>query len=160
MSAPFTSHDLQRFIANREIEATIMPMAGHTPTVSDAARELGVATESIIKSLVFLSDGAPLLVINNGLARVDRRKLAAILGVGRKKVKFATAEQALAITGFVVGSMPPFGHRQVLRTLVDPAVLAMETIYGGGGDINAMMRLTSRELMRATGAEVQALSEA
>ncbi|HSO20602.1 MAG TPA: YbaK/EbsC family protein [Desulfosarcina sp.] len=159
MSKLLTSDDLQRFIERNRIEATILPMAGHTPTVSDAARELGVDTERIIKSLVFLNDGAPLLVVTNGLARVDRRRLAAYLDVGRKKVKFASAEQASALTGYVVGSMPPFGNRQRLRTLVDPAVTGLDTIYGGGGDINAMMRLTSEELIRVTGAEIQAISE-
>jgi Cys-tRNA(Pro) deacylase len=159
MAALFTSEDLQQFIEDHQIEATILPMAGHTPTVSDAARELKVSTEQIIKSLVFMSDETPLLVINNGLARVDRRKLASYLAVGRKKVKFASADQALDITGFVVGSMPPFGHRQALRTLVDSAVLTMDTIYGGGGAIDAMMRLTPQELLRVTGAESVSLSE-
>jgi len=160
MTDTFTSADLQQFIETHHIEATILPMKGHTPTVSDAARELNVSTDHIIKSLVFMNAETPLLVVTNGLARIDRRKLAAHLAVGRKKVKFAAADQALSITGFVVGSMPPFGHRQPLRTLVDPTVMAMETVYGGGGDINAMMRLTPGELLRVTGAEVQDLSEA
>lgn len=159
MPESLTSQDLQQFIATHRIDAAILPMAGHTPTVSDAARELGVVTDQIIKSLVFLTDDGPLLVINNGLSRVDRKKLAVLLGMGRKKVKFATADQALAITGFVVGSMPPFGHRQRLHTLVDPAVMTLDTIYGGGGDIDAMMRLTPRELLKVTRAEVSALSE-
>lgn len=159
MTKALTREDLQQFIESNRIEATILPMAGHTSTVGDAARELGVPTDQIIKSLVFLMDGNPLLVINNGLARVDRKKLAVLLGIGRKKVKFASAAQALEITGFVVGGMPPFGHRRRLRTLVDPAVMALETIYGGGGDIDAMMRLTARELTRVTGAEVVELSE-
>jgi prolyl-tRNA editing enzyme YbaK/EbsC (Cys-tRNA(Pro) deacylase) len=159
MADPLGSEHLQQFIAAQRIEATILPMNGYTPTVNDAARELNVSTEQIIKSLVFMSAESPLLVINNGLSRVDRRKLAAHLAVGRKKVKFASADQALAITGFVVGSMPPFGHRQTLRTLVDPAVLAMDTIYGGGGAIDAMMRLTPGELLRVTGAETVPISE-
>jgi prolyl-tRNA editing enzyme YbaK/EbsC (Cys-tRNA(Pro) deacylase) len=90
---------------------------------------------------------------------VDRKKLATVLGVGRKRVKFASAEQALAITGFVVGSMPPFGHRQMLRTLVAPAITRLDLIYGGGGDIDAMMRLTPSDLMRVTGAEMTNVSE-
>lgn len=159
MTDTFTREDLEQFIQARHIEATILPMKGHTPTVSDAARELNVSTDQIIKSLVFMNADTPLLVITNGLARIDRRKLADHLGVGRKKVKFASADRALSITGFVVGSMPPFGHREALRTLVDPTVMAMETIYGGGGDIDAMMRLTPGELLRVTGAEVQDLSE-
>ena len=59
MTAPFTRADLQQFIEIHHIEATILPMNGHTPTVSDAARELNVPTEQIIKSLVFLNAGTP-----------------------------------------------------------------------------------------------------
>jgi Cys-tRNA(Pro) deacylase len=151
--------DLQVFIDEHHIQATILPLSEHTLTVGDAARALAVNTDQIIKSLVFHVDGKPLLVINNGLARVDRRKLAAHLGVGRKKVKFASPDTAFALTGFVVGSMPPFGHKQKLRTLLDTAVTELDIIYGGGGDIDAMMRLTSDELLKVSHAEVLPFSE-
>ena len=151
--------DLQTFIDDQQIQATILPLIEHTLTVGDAARALAVNTDQIIKSLVFHIEGKPLLVINNGLARVDRRKLAAHLGVGRKKVKFASPDTAFTLTGFVVGSMPPFGHKQKLPTLVDTAVTRLDIIYGGGGDIDAMMRLTSKELLRVSQAEVVPFSE-
>ncbi|RLC03927.1 MAG: YbaK/EbsC family protein [Deltaproteobacteria bacterium] len=151
--------DLQMFIDDHHIQATILPLSEHTLTVGDAAKALAVDTDQIIKSLIFHIDGNPLLVINNGLARVDRRKLAAYLGVGRKKVKFASPDKAFALTGFVVGSMPPFGHKQKLRTLVDTAVAQLDIIYGGGGDIDAMMRLTSGELLSVSQAEVTTFSE-
>lgn len=156
---PLTRLDLQRFLDEHHIAATIMPMQEHTPTVPDAARALGVEAGQIIKSLVFIVKDQPLLVINNGLARVDRGKIAVHLAVGKKQIKFASAGQALEITGYIVGSMPPFGHHQKLPTLIDPAVLAWETIFGGGGDIDAMMRLTSKELIRVTGADILPVSE-
>jgi prolyl-tRNA editing enzyme YbaK/EbsC (Cys-tRNA(Pro) deacylase) len=156
---PLTSADLQRFIDEHQIEAIILPMAEHTLTVPDAARALQVEPDQIIKSLVFVVKGAPLLVINNGLAKVEQRKVAARLGVGRKQVKFASAEQALEITGYVVGSMPPFGHRHKLATYVDPAVVGSPVIFGGGGEVDAMLRLTPAELLRVTEAEVLAVSE-
>ncbi|HRV94021.1 MAG TPA: YbaK/EbsC family protein [Anaerolineae bacterium] len=159
MTNHLTSADLQQFIDAHHIEAKILVMAEHTPTVPDAARALQVEPEQIIKSLVFLVNDEPLLVINNGTALIDRRKVAARLDVGRKKVKFAGAEQALAITGYIVGSMPPFGHRQTLRTFIDPAITELEVIYGGGGDIDAMLRLTPAELLRVTEGEVLAVSE-
>ncbi|MCB0174266.1 MAG: YbaK/EbsC family protein [Anaerolineae bacterium] len=159
MTPNLTSADLQQFIDAQHIEAEILVMAEHTPTVPDAARALQVEPEQIIKSLVFLVNDEPLLVINNGTALIDRRKVAARLDVGRKKVKFAGAEQALAITGYIVGSMPPFGHRQTLRTFIDPAITELEVIYGGGGDIDAMLRLTPAELLRVTEGEVLAVSE-
>ena len=154
-----TSADLQRFIAEHHIQATILPLAEHTLTVPDAARALQVEPEQIIKTLVFLVKEQPFLVINNGTAKVDQRKVADRLGVGRKQVKFAGADQALAITGYVVGSMPPFGHRQKLTTFIDPAITALPVIFGGGGDTNAMLRLSPAELLRVTQAELLAVSE-
>jgi prolyl-tRNA editing enzyme YbaK/EbsC (Cys-tRNA(Pro) deacylase) len=110
--------------------------------------------------LVFLVQGNPILIINNDVTRVDPKKIGVPFGVNRKKVRFATPEQALEITGYVVGSMPPFGHLQRLPTFVDPAVLRLITVYGGGGDIDAMLRLTSDELLRVTSAELLDVSKA
>jgi len=153
------SADLQRFIDGHQVQATILSMKQHTPTVPEAAKALGVQAWQIIKSLVFLIKDEPVLVINSGEARIDRRKLADYLAVGRGRIKFAAPDQALAITGYVVGSMPPFGHKQKLRTVIDLSVRSLETVYGGGGDINAMMRLTATELLRVTSAESAQISE-
>ncbi len=153
------SENLQQFIDCHNIAADIIRLEKHTLTVEDAARALDVETGQIIKSLVFQIHGDPILVINNGLARVDRKKLAAYLGVGRKKVKFADPDQVLDMTGFIVGSMPPFGHKKQLQTLMDPAVIRQKTVYGGGGDINAMMKIDMDVLLEATRAEVTELSE-
>jgi len=153
------SHSLQEFIDDHQIDAQIIPLGKHTLTVGDAAKALSVSPDQIIKSLVFHIHNEPILVINNGLARVDRKRLAAYLGVGRKKVKFASPDTAFALTGYVVGSMPPFGHKQTLRTLVDNAIMALDVIYGGGGEIDAMMRLTPQTLLVVTQAERVNISE-
>lgn len=154
-----TRKDLQRFIDANAIEATILSMTEQTPTVEDAARALGVKTDWIIKSLIFIADDSPLMVINNGTARVDRRKISEHLVIGRSRIKLASPDQALSISGYAVGSMPPFGHKQALTTLVDKSVLKMDTIFAGGGGIDAMMRLTAAELIRVTLAKVLDISE-
>jgi Cys-tRNA(Pro) deacylase len=149
-----TSQDLQQFIEQNQIAAEILPMEEDTPTVPDAARALGVAEDQIIKSLVFVVDGQPTLVISNGTRKVDNRLVARHYGVGRKRAKMTRAEQALEITGYAVGAMPPFGHRTRLRTIVDPSVVDHQEIFGGGGEINALLCLTSEELLRVTGARI------
>lgn len=153
-----TSSDLQRFIDQNHILAEILPMEEDTPSVPDAARALNVKEDQIIKSLVFLVDGQPTLVIANGTRKVDERLVARHFGVGRKRAKMARPEQALEITGYVVGAMPPFGHQTRLRTIVDPGLVVHQEIFGGGGEINAMLRLTPQELLRVTGAEVVAVA--
>ena len=157
-SRPLNCNDLQKFIEVHHVDATILRLEDQTPTVRDAARVLEVLPDQIIKSLVFKTPSHPLLVITNGLKRVDRKKVAVHLGAGKNRVKLARPEQALAISGFQVGSMPPFGHRQPLRTLVDPAVAAQSLVYGGGGETDAMMRLRPGELICVTGADMVALS--
>ena len=153
------SDHLQQFINRHNIAAQIIRLKQHTLTVEDAARALDVATDQIIKSLVFQVEGDPFLVITNGLARVDRKKLAAHIGVGRKKVKFAGPDEVAETTGFVVGSMPPFGPKRRLQTPMDPAVIRQETVYGGGGDINAMMEIATDVLLEATQADITDLSQ-
>ncbi len=151
---PLTWRDLQKFIDEHDIQAEILPMSQDTPTVPEAARALGVREEQIIKSLLFLVDGEPVLVIVNGTGKVDSRRVARPFGVGRKRVKMARPDQALEITGYIVGGMPPFGHKTRLPTIVDPGVVTQEEIFGGGGEINVMLRLTPQELLRVTGADV------
>jgi prolyl-tRNA editing enzyme YbaK/EbsC (Cys-tRNA(Pro) deacylase) len=146
----YTSHHLQTYLDQHHIEATILRLTEDTPTVPDAARVLGVSVEQIIKSLIFLVDGSPILVMATGTQKVDRRKLAAHFGVGQKRVKFASAEQALEITGYIVGSMPPFGHKTPLPTYLETDRTAADRLYGGGGDLHAMLELTLTTLLEVT----------
>ena len=154
-----TSTHLQSYIDLHNIDTEMLHLTEDTPTVPDAARVLGVNAAQIIKSLVFLVDGQPILVIANGTQKVDRRKLAQHFDVGQKRVKFASAEQALAITGYIVGSMPPFGHLTQLSTYIDPQVMDLLRIYGGGGDVHAMIKLTPDTLLAATQGELLSIVE-
>lgn len=148
------STDLARYIEQNEIEAEILHLQSGTPTVAAAAAALGVQPEQIIKSVLFLADGRPVLVIANGLTRVHRKQLADALAMSRRRVKMADGQQVEAITGYPIGAVPPFGHPQRLYTLLDQGVLQEEVVFGGGGEINALMRVTVPELQRATGGRI------
>ena len=148
------SSDLAHFIAQRQIPAELIELEGHTPTVEAAARVMGTRVERIAKSLLFLADGAPVLVIANGTARVDPRRVADHLGLARKRVRFADAETMERLTGYTAGSMPPFGHLAPLKTLVDRRALAEPELYAGGGSVRALLRVNPETICRVTGAEV------
>lgn len=150
------SSDLKKFIAAYAITAEIVYMSVHTPTVETAAIALGVEVDQVIKSIVLLADHSPLLVVANGITRIDLKRVADYLGLSRKKVKLAEAGTVFELTGFVVGSMPPFGHTQPLRTLIDERVFAQNIVFGGGGDIDAMLKVTPTEVQRvSSGARIQ-----
>jgi prolyl-tRNA editing enzyme YbaK/EbsC (Cys-tRNA(Pro) deacylase) len=157
-----TDQDLQNWLTQRAIPAKLVYPGVPTPTVPDAAKALGVASEQIIKSLVLLLDETPHLVIAAGEARISYKKLAEVIGLSRRKVKMASSEGALKISGFEVGAMPPFGHKEVLKTFVDSDSVRGDyaVYYGGGGTKDALLELSLATLLEVTNATVVPLTEA
>lgn len=153
------SVDLAKFIADNEIDAEIIHLEEATLTVADAAEVMGVQPAQIIKTVLFLADGKPVLVIASGLARIAWKRLADYLGVSRRRLKTGNAEQVQAITGYVVGAVPPFGHREKLRTIVEQSVYEQTVMYGGGGEIDALMRVETAVLRQIVGEETGDFSE-
>jgi Cys-tRNA(Pro) deacylase len=148
------SVDLARFIVENGIEAEIVTLEAETPTVEKAAEAVGVLPVQIGKSLLFFANQEPLLVIANGTTRVDYKALASILGISRKRLKLATAQQVQQVTGYPVGTVPPFGHKSILQTMVESGVLEQSEIYAGGGELNALLRIDTSELARVTDAKI------
>jgi prolyl-tRNA editing enzyme YbaK/EbsC (Cys-tRNA(Pro) deacylase) len=153
------STDLARFIEQNEIEAEIIHLESETPTVAAAAEAAEVEPEQIIKSVLFVADGRPVLVITNGLTRIQRKRLADELAMSRRRVKMASGQQVQTITGYPIGAVPPFGHPQKLSTLLDEGVLHLAEVLGGGGETNALMRVTVPELQRVTECRVVDIAE-
>ncbi len=153
-TGPLSPANLQAFLEDHQIDAQIVFPGAPTPTVPAAAQALGVEVDQIVKSVVFLVDGKPFLVYGCGVRRVDPRKLAERLNVSRKKVRLADADQVLEITGYAVGTVPPVGLKTPMPAFMDPAIQRYETVYAGGGGIDALLRIRSAELLRVSGAEI------
>jgi uncharacterized protein (TIGR02118 family) len=156
---PLSPDDLKAYLDSNDIAAEIVYPGAPTPTVPAAAEALGVEADQIVKSVVFLVDDKPFLVYGCGVRRVDPRKLAARLNVKREQVKLADAAQVLDLTGYAVGTVPPLGLKIPMPAFMDPAVRNCEVIYAGGGGINALLKMTSAELLRVSNAEVAPLLE-
>lgn len=153
------SEDVSAFLREKDVDGELVRLSQHATTVEAAAEALEVSSESIVKSVVLLADPSPVLVIANGLARVDLKAVADHLGLVKKRVKLADARTVHELTGFSVGGVPPFGHRTQLRTLMDRRVLAQSEVYAGGGEADVILRTTPAEIVSVTNAEVVPLTE-
>ena len=151
--------ELECFMQAQGVQWQILHLDVPTPTVEAAAQAVGARPEQIIKSILFMVDGQPVLAIACGLSTIGRRPIADLFKVGKKRVRLASAGQVLESSGFEVGAMPPFGHRQKLRTLIDRRVLEVPDAYAGGGAENALVRLNPLDIQRVTGAEILDLLE-
>jgi len=151
--------DLNAYMQAHAIPGEILSLDVPTPTVEAAAQAVSAEPEQIIKSILFLVDSHPVLAIACGTSNIGRRLIAELYGVGKKRVKLASPELVLEISGYEVGAMPPFGHRSPLTTLIDRRVLDASEAYAGGGAENALLRLDPQEILKVTEAKVLDLLE-
>ncbi len=129
-----------------------------TRTARDAARAVGTSVAQIVKSLVFVADGRPVLVLASGANRVDVRKVARLTGASR--VEKATAETTRSVTGFSIGGVPPVGHATPLPVYIDGALLAHAVVYAAAGTPHAVFAIAPADLVRATSGTVGDIAEA
>lgn len=128
----------------------MLPDAASTAAL--AADALGVDVGAIANSLVFWSDGEPLLVMTSGAHRVDTAALAVRLG--RAEIRRASPEQVREATGQAIGGVAPAGHPAPLVTIVDEDLAAHAEIWAAGGTPHTLFPLTFSQLVALTGGAV------
>ena len=138
------------------IETQPVEFAESTRTSAAAAAAIGTTVAQIAKSLVFMADGQPVLVIASGANRVDTKKLGALLNA---RITRADADAVRQATGFPIGGVPPVAHATPLRTLIDEDLLAFTSIWAAAGTPNAVFETTPTDLVKMTNGQVADLKE-
>lgn len=133
-----------------EIRAFDVP----TSTAQEAADAIGCELGAIVKSLCFLIDGKPVLVLAAGDRQVDSKALRRIFGVSKRQVSIADAQTVRQVTGFEVGGVAPFGHSQPMTTLIDRSLSRFETVYAAAGSANTIFSISYADLVASTGGQV------
>lgn len=135
----------------------VVELARSARTAQLAADALGTALGSIVKSLVFLADGRPVLVLVSGDRRVSPEKLKQLLRA--RRVMIADAHRVREETGFSIGGVPPVGHQPPLPTFIDASLERFETVYAAAGHHQAVFSVPFKTLVRVTNGTVADLVE-
>lgn len=138
-----------------DIEVRTFPQG--TRTARDAAEAIGADLGQIVKSIVFIADGEPLLCLVSGSNRASLTALKHLTGA--QKVHSASAEQVQEITGFTAGGVPPFGHRTPLPTYFDGDLLGYEIVWAAAGTPDSVFAAAPGALVKACGAVIADLKE-
>jgi prolyl-tRNA editing enzyme YbaK/EbsC (Cys-tRNA(Pro) deacylase) len=151
-----TLHPTAQRVASRlaaaGLDVTVVEHEESSRTAEEAAAMAGCELGQIVKSLVFLDDSGPALVLCAGDRRVD----AAALGLRRAK-----PDVVREATGFAIGRVPPLGHPAPIRTLVDASLRRFETVWCAAGTPNAVFEVRTDDLIAALPqAEVREVAEA
>jgi Cys-tRNA(Pro) deacylase len=128
-----------------------------TRTAADAARAVGCDVAQIVKSLVFVADGEPVVALVSGTNRVDLERLAS--AVGAEQARRADGDEARSATGYAIGGVPPFGHARALTVVVDRDLLAHDRVWAAAGLPDAVFPIAPDDLLRASGGRVADVAE-
>lgn len=132
-----------------------------TPVTSfeQAARDRHQKPEQIVRSILFqIRPEEFVMVLVAGPEQVDWKKLRQL--VRRSRVRMATEEEVLEVTGYRVGTVSPFGLKNPVKVLMDASVLKEEEISLGSGVRNVAIIMKSADLRHALGdSEIVSLME-
>ncbi|CAG8999854.1 MAG: D-alanine--D-alanyl carrier protein ligase [Candidatus Celerinatantimonas neptuna] len=133
---------LQDFLNQKGIKAQVQQLPSSTRTVKDAASTLRCEEKQIVKSLVFqeTESGVPVLVLACGINQVDEAKVSKEIG---STISKANAKYVRKHTGFAIGGVPPVGHAEKMKVVVDEDLLSIKPLWAAAGTPNAVFEIPS-----------------
>jgi len=133
-----TAAKVQGRLASRGLAVEVQVLPDSTRTAAEAAVACGCEIGQIVKSLVFILDGAPTMVLCAGDRRVTELD-------GRP----ASAEEAREATGFAIGGIPPLGHDHDLPTIFDSSLRRFDRVWCAAGTPHAVFEARVEDLLSA-----------
>ena len=140
------------------LDVAMLVVEGSTHTAEMAAAAAQCELGQIVKTLAIYVSGTPRLALVAGDRRLSDRLVADHFAVGRKQVKLATADQVLAMTGYEVGGVTPFGLPAPIETLIDESFGRFETVWVAGGTATAIFQIGLADLLRTAPATFAAIA--
>lgn len=124
--------------------------AGPVSSLEQAARERQQRPEQVVRSILFrLDEDTFAMALVGGPAHISWKKLRQHLRQSR--ISMASEQEVLAVTGYRIGTVSPFGTRRPLRVLVDPGLLREQVVSLGSGIRGTAIIMRTEDLMKALG---------
>ena len=125
------------------MEERVLEFEVSSATVELAAEALHCEPCRIAKTLSFMVDGNPVLIVSAGDAKVDNAKYKARFGV---KAKMLTPAEVETLVGHAVGGVCPFAVNAGVTVYLDESLKRFQTIFPACGSGNSAIELTIEEL--------------
>ncbi len=149
----------ESWLAGTDFGVAVKEFPQGTRTAVDAARAVGCEVGQIVKSLVFVAAGRPVVALVSGANRLDERRLAAVAG---DPVAKADADTARTATGYAIGGVPPFGHATDVPVFMDRDLFGYGVVWAAAGRPDSVFEIQPerlRELSNAVVADITSPSD-
>jgi prolyl-tRNA editing enzyme YbaK/EbsC (Cys-tRNA(Pro) deacylase) len=141
----------ESWLADSGIGVSVKQFPAGTRTAVDAANAIGCDVGQIVKSLVFVAAGRPVVALVSGANRLDEISLAATAG---EPVTKAEAEVVRAATGYSIGGVPPFGHATDVPVFMDQDLLGHAVVWAAAGRPDSVFEIEPERLRELSNAVV------
>lgn len=125
----------------------IMEFSVSSATVREAALALNCEEKEIAKTLSFLVNDKPILIVTAGDSKIDNKKYKEFFGNKAKMISYEDVEKFI---GHGVGGVCPFGVNEGIDIYLDDSLKRFEIVYPACGSSNSAVKLTLDELEKAS----------
>jgi prolyl-tRNA editing enzyme YbaK/EbsC (Cys-tRNA(Pro) deacylase) len=139
---------VKEYFKNYGIDDRVRELEVSSATVELAAKALDCEPCRIAKTLSFMVDGHPVLVVTAGDAKIDNAKYKAQF---RVKAKMLTPEEVETLVGHPVGGVCPFAVEDDVTVYLDESLKRFETVFPACGSGNSAIELTMEEMEKYSG---------
>ena len=119
-------------------------------TVELAAQAVGCEPAHIAKTLSFMVEGGPVLIVAAGDAKVDNHKYQEYF---HTKAKMLSPEEVAELVGHAVGGVCPFGVKEGAKVYLDESLKRFDIVYPACGSSNSAVKLSIPDLEKCSGYE-------
>ncbi len=135
--------NVKKYFAQSGMDSRILELDESSATVELAAIALKTQGCRIAKTLSFLVEEKPVLIVMAGDAKIDNKKYRDFF---KTKAKMLTVEQVVSLIGHNVGGVCPFAVNEGVQTFLDVSLKRFETVFPACGSSNSAIELTIPEL--------------
>ena len=130
-------------LRKHKLDKKILVFDKSSATVSDAAIAVGCNENDISKTLSFLVNDEPILIVVSGESKIDNKKYKAEFKTKAKMIPFDEVEEYI---GHSPGGVCPFGIKDNIKVYLDESLKDLEITYPACGSSNSAVKLTIKEL--------------
>jgi Cys-tRNA(Pro)/Cys-tRNA(Cys) deacylase len=147
----YSSLNVHNRLQELDVPHELFKLSGQAQSLDRAAAALGLELCQLARVELFRVDGEPVMVILPGDRQVDIEKLKVV--TGGSEVEGVPGEDIPSLTGYLPSARPPVGHKVEFPSYIDYYTLREDVVYTGSGELTAILKIRSYDLVRATGGE-------
>lgn len=147
--------DLERYLEKNSVEGELIFTGISVHSTKDSSKALEIDESETAKSLIFIVDGKPVMVIVPGDKKADEERIKKVRDA--ESCRLAEKEEVIDATGYSIGEVPPIGSD--IPVIMDKSLMKKKEVYAGGGSDRYLLKISPEEIEGCNDADIEDVAE-